>query len=312
MTMIRILVVCAVLFLLGSIGCVGEGDLQIFRADIMALERSQRQRERALIRQLDAFELRAAQPIEDQENFRHHVTQQTVDVQALQVEVKALGDSIQALQRNMPLDADAVSAMQAKLDVFNTRLDTVADRVPVEKSTAEHVKERPRKRPKPNPKDEPPSPSVTPVVEQPALAAAKADGSTLPSVSPSSGYPAKQLYEEALKVYQEGAYDGAVELFQQFLYEHAQSPLAGDVQYRIGESLYAQHQYEKAVVAFDDVMQKYPDDDRVPAAMFKQALAFAELRDINSARLILQQIREKYANSPEANQATEKLKQLRY
>jgi TolA-binding protein len=66
------------------------------------------------------------------------------------------------------------------------------------------------------------------------------------------------------------------------------------------------------VVAFDDVMQKYPDDAKVPAAMFKQALAFAELRDINSARLILQQIREKYANSPEATQATEKLKQLRY
>jgi tol-pal system protein YbgF len=317
--MIRVLVLCTILLSMGSTGCVGEGDLQIFRADIMALERSQRQRERVLMRQLDAFEIRAAQPIEDQETFRRGVEQRAIAVQELRAEVKALGDSVQSLHHRMPLDADAVSAMQVKLDELDTRLDTVADRLPVPKSP----KESPSKASKNRPKDEPQNQAVpsaaaspperpAPAAGQPELAVAKSEGVPSPSLTPSSSYPAKQLYQEALKVYQEGAYDGAMALFKQFLYQHGKSPLAGDVQYWLGESLYAQRQYEKAVVAFDDVMQKYPDDAKVPAAMFKQALAFAELRDINSARLILEQIREKYANSPEANQAAEKLKQLRY
>lgn len=325
--MTRLLVLCAGLFSVGVMGCVGEGDLQIFRADIMALERSQHQRERALMHQLNAFEMRAAQPIEDQEALRREVAQRATAVQALQADVQHLGDSVRALQRRMPLDADAANAMRDKLDELNTRLEVVAAQMAVRQSPKASSQESPKNGPQKSPEKRPTQgrqgQSEAPVaVSPPALpvpapgrsepAVAESERSAAPPVVPSSGSPAKQLYQEALKVYQAGSYDGAVELFKQFLYQHGQSPLAGDVQYWIGESLYAQRQYEKAVVAFDDVMQKYPDDAKVPAAMFKQALAFAELRDINSARLILQQIREKYANSPEANQATEKLKQLRY
>lgn len=318
--MIRVLVLCTVLLSVGLMGCVGEGDLQIFRADLMALERSQRQRERALLRQLDSLETRAAQPAEEWETFRRGVAQRAAAIRALQAEVKHLGDTIQDLRYSMPLDADATNAMHAKLDALSARLDTVADRAAAanpEESPKESPEQRPEKSPTNGQKGQAAapvavSPPALPAPGQVELAAAKPERSAAPAVVPSTGHPATRLYREALKVYQAGGYDGAVELFKQFLYEHGQSPLAADVQYWIGESFYAQRQYEEAVVAFDDVMQKYPSDAKVPAAMFKQALAFAELRDINSARLILQQIREKYANSPEASRATEKLKQLKY
>ena len=79
----------------------------------------------------------------------------------------------------------------------------------------------------------------------------------------------------------------------------------------IGESLYAQKQYEAAIVAFDEVVQRYSNDPKAPAAMLKQGYGFAELRDPRNARFFLQQVQKKYPNSPEAQQAAEKLKQLR-
>jgi hypothetical protein len=69
---------------------------------------------------------------------------------------------------------------------------------------------------------------------------------------------------------------------------------------------------ERAAVAeFDEVVQKYGQDQKVAGAMLRQGHAFAELKDTRNARFFLQQVQKKYPNSPEAQQAAEKLKQLR-
>jgi len=88
-------------------------------------------------------------------------------------------------------------------------------------------------------------------------------------------------------------------------------PQAGNAQYLIGEALYAQRQYKSAIVAFDEVVQKYDSDPKVPAAMLKQGYAFVELRDLRNARFFFQQVQKKYPGSPEAYQAAEKLRQIR-
>ncbi len=119
-----------------------------------------------------------------------------------------------------------------------------------------------------------------------------------------------RLYEKALRTYQEENYEGALGLLKHFLDQYASSPLAGSVQYWIGESLYAQNRYKAAIMAFNDVVQNYPEDTKVPAAMLNQGLAFAKLRNVNRARALLEQVQEKYANSSEAEEATATLKQL--
>jgi tol-pal system protein YbgF len=129
--------------------------------------------------------------------------------------------------------------------------------------------------------------------------------------SPAETNITEQLYKRALKDYQEKNYEAAVVNFKQFLKQAPKSPQAGNAQYLIGESLYAQKQYEAAIVAFDEVVQKHSRDPKVAAAMLKQGYAFAELKDARNARFFLQQVQKKYPNSPEAQQAAEKLKHLR-
>ena len=119
-----------------------------------------------------------------------------------------------------------------------------------------------------------------------------------------------QLYEQALRMYQAENYDDALVLLERFRDQYTESPLAGNVQYWIGESLYAQRRYEAAIAAFDDVVQNYPEDTKVPAAILNQGLAFVKLRNVSRARFFLQQVQEKYADTSEADEATETLKQL--
>ena len=55
---------------------------------------------------------------------------------------------------------------------------------------------------------------------------------------------------------------------------------------------------------------RYPQAERVPAALLRQGSAFAELGEKLNARLVLQELLEKYPNSAEAPRAKQRLKSL--
>jgi TolA-binding protein len=69
-------------------------------------------------------------------------------------------------------------------------------------------------------------------------------------------------------------------------------------------------EFDQAILEFDAVRRKYPDGDKVAAALLKQGFAFAELGDRVDARLILQELVDRYPKSEEAVKAKQKLKAL--
>ena len=144
----------------------------------------------------------------------------------------------------------------------------------------------------------PPAPEPEPVVEPPAL-------------PPEEDPEAIRLFQRAREDYQQGNYEVAIILFKQYLRQYPQSAQAGDAQYWVGESLYAQKEYNAAIVTFDEVIQQYPQSEMVAAATLKVGLSFANLDDKPNAQFFLRQVQENFANSVEAQLATEKLKQLR-
>jgi tol-pal system protein YbgF len=81
-------------------------------------------------------------------------------------------------------------------------------------------------------------------------------------------------------------------------------------QYWIGECNYSLKDFGQAIVDFDTVRSKYPQSDKVPAALLKQGFAFAELGEKVNARLVLQEVVEKYPQSPEAARAKQRLKAI--
>lgn len=185
---------------------------------------------------------------------------------------------------------------------------------------ADAVPDSPPERERPDVAAVPPADiQLEPVPESPGTAepremvvAAPADPEPEPVPEPPRNDPqAARLFQRARDDYQRGNYEVAIILFKQYLRQHPRAAQAGDAQYWIGESLYAQKEFNAAIVAFDEVIQQYPQNGMVASSTLKVGLSFANLGDQPNARFFLQQVQENFPNTNEAQLATEKLKQLR-
>ena len=145
-------------------------------------------------------------------------------------------------------------------------------------------------------------------IRQPQMAGGASAES--PEVSAAENESVRSDYEIAWRALEKKDYRLAISRFKEFLQKHPKSKLANNAQYWIGESHYALREFDQAILEFDAVRSRYPQADKVPAALLKQGFAFAELGEKVNARLILQEVVEKYAQSPEAAQAKQKLRAL--
>ena len=99
-------------------------------------------------------------------------------------------------------------------------------------------------------------------------------------------------------------------------YRHAliqrfpKSERADNSQFWIGEIYYREKWYEKAILEYQKVIEKYPKGNKVPASLLKQGFAFSNLGDKSNSRLILEELIKKYPNSNEAKIAKDKVKEL--
>ena len=103
------------------------------------------------------------------------------------------------------------------------------------------------------------------------------------------------------------ALDKARQGFAQLIKSYPNSTNADNAQFWIGKSYYREKWYEKAILEYQTVLDKYPKGNKVPAAMLKQGLAFLQLGDKSNARLILQELEKKYPKTNEARIAKRKL-----
>lgn len=119
-----------------------------------------------------------------------------------------------------------------------------------------------------------------------------------------AGQSALALYEQALKkIREEQDFTAGRELMETFLNRYPGDELAVNAAYWVGETYYAQKAYEKAILRFEDVIQKYGEHPKVASAMLKQALAFEASGDKATGRLLLQSVIERFPLSDEANKA---------
>lgn len=146
-------------------------------------------------------------------------------------------------------------------------------------------------------------------IRQPQTMAGSASAEST-EVSAAETEAVRSDYEIAWRALEKKDYRLAISRFKEFLQKHPKSKLANNAQYWIGESHYALREFDQAILEFDAVRSRYPQADKVPAALLKQGFAFAELGEKVNARLILQEVVEKYAQSPEAAQAKQKLRSL--
>lgn len=121
---------------------------------------------------------------------------------------------------------------------------------------------------------------------------------------------ARRDFEAGWRLFERKDFRASAGRFREFIKKYPKSRIAANAQFWIGESHYGLKEYDKAIVELDEVRRRYPQADKVPAALLRQGFAFAELGEKLNARLVLQDVIEKFPKSSEALKAKQKLKSL--
>lgn len=113
----------------------------------------------------------------------------------------------------------------------------------------------------------------------------------------------KVLYEWAWALEQQGKEKEAAGRFARLAKEHAESPLAVEAQYRVGEAAFKAGNFSKAAVAFHEAWQKAGKNALGERAAHKLGWCYFRLNDFASARQTFGYERVTWPNGPLAGDA---------
>ncbi|VEN75251.1 putative Cell division coordinator CpoB [Candidatus Desulfarcum epimagneticum] len=133
---------------------------------------------------------------------------------------------------------------------------------------------------------------------------------SLKTASSKSKMKDKAVYALAKKAFDKGDLEAAKKGFLDFLKNRPNSYLAGNCQFWLGEIHYREKKYEKAIVAYQNVLEKYPSSNKASSSLLKQGYAFIKLKDRPNAFLFLNEVIRRFPGSREARIAEKKLKSI--
>jgi TolA-binding protein len=261
------------------VGCAPEGaapllreDLNQLRADLLRVEQEVQRSRSTLLTEIQATDRRTAQTLTE-----------------LQRGLARLGTRLDDLGRE-------TGQLQGRVDELRRRVDTLA-------------------------------------LQFDAVGAPAAGGNAGPAPAPATvaqrppppPTQASDLYQTAYIDFTRGHYNLAIAAFREYLRLYPSTALAEKAQYWIGESYFSlarAHQargepdqvvqdLERAVQEFRRLVVAYPRGDRVPAALYKEALALSELGQVQLAQARLQFLADQFPSTEEAARARDELARIR-
>jgi tol-pal system protein YbgF len=149
-----------------------------------------------------------------------------------------------------------------------------------------------------------------------AAAAPPSAGVGGPTGQPTASTPAVQapppdaLYNNAVRDYNAGRYDLAVQQFGDYLKYYPNTDLAGNAQFYVADVEYRQGNFEGAVKDYDKVIEEFPDGNKAAAAHLKKGFALLELSQRDAGVRELNGLINRYPRSQEAQAARDRLKKL--
>jgi len=154
-----------------------------------------------------------------------------------------------------------------------------------------------------------PEPAVAQAATVPA--AQQVDATPEPAAAPAAGYgsaPKDDEMDKAKNLFENQKYNEAFAFFEKVA--GGNSGDAIDARYMMGECLFNEKEYDKAIMQYQKIISQYPDHNKAPAAMLKQAMAFEKLADKETAKVIYKKLLKKHGSSPEAATAQSNLSKL--
>jgi tol-pal system protein YbgF len=152
--------------------------------------------------------------------------------------------------------------------------------------------------------------------EAAAAAAAQSQAAAAVAQDPNSiqlpGNSPQEQYEYATGLLQRGAYPEAGVAFKAFVAQHPKDTLAGNAQYWLGETYYAQSDYKGAAIAFAEGYQKYPKSAKAPDNLLKLGMSLGQTGRKNDACTAFKQLASQFPTASAAIKDRASRAQQRY
>lgn len=197
--------------------------------------------------------------------------------------VAGLGSKVDTLADEFRFVKESINDLNTKMSKLNTQFTDVSNAVKTLQAP---------------PAPPPPDPAI--------------GGSSSPAASagPPVGVTADKLYRDALSDKSSGKIDLALLQFQDYLRWYGTTDLAPNAQYHIGDILYGKSDYQSALPAFDSVLEKYPESQKTPDALFMKGRSLMQLGQRTAAAAEYRELVKRFPNHETAAKARAELKNM--
>ena len=130
---------------------------------------------------------------------------------------------------------------------------------------------------------------------------------TTPAPPRLAGASPTKTYEQAYGDYAAGLWDLAIDGFEAFLKDFPTATQADEAQFYIGRAYLQDAKYDRAVDAFDKVIRNYSSSNNVPSSYFLKGVALRSLKQMDGAREAWNTVIKKYPDTAAASQAKQAL-----
>jgi tol-pal system protein YbgF len=122
--------------------------------------------------------------------------------------------------------------------------------------------------------------------------------------------PPDVLYNNAVRDYNGGKNDLALQECSDYIKFYPNTDLAGNCYFYLGEIQFRQANYQQAAQSYDQVLQNFPSGNKAASAQLKKGFALIELGKQDDGVAELRHVIQRYPHSPEALQARDRLRKL--
>lgn len=130
-------------------------------------------------------------------------------------------------------------------------------------------------------------------------------------VKPSHSNNAKEDFESSFELLRKGDYVSAEVALRDYIESFPQATYTDDAKFWLAESLFAQGKFSEALEIFNQIINEYPDSEKMMESILKSGFSHQELGDLTTAKAIFQRVIREYPNSSASSLAKQRLNKIR-
>lgn len=132
----------------------------------------------------------------------------------------------------------------------------------------------------------------------------------LPAPAAPNAPPVGDLYKQALGDFMAAKYSLATSEFHEVIENYPDNTLSGNAYFYLAEIDYHAGHFADSIKNYDQVIQRFPANPKVPVSRLHKASALLAMKDRDSGIAEMRALIQRFPNSPEAAQARTKLSGL--